>query len=268
MAHYNKADFVAGLRKVGLGRGDIVFGHSNIGFFGVPEEGRSVDVAFEVILEAFREVLGDEGTIVAPAFTYSFPQGEVFDVDDSPGIGGVFAEKLRALPDSVRSQDPAVSVVALGRQAEALTGDQPSNSYDPDAFFGRLLQYEAKVCNMNFDAASTFVHFAERECQVPYRFDKTFQGTIRERGLERPAENTIWVRYLHDELVAVFEPFDRLAVDNGLCQVANVGRGFVKAMTIRDQFNLVCDTLKSDPWFLTQAGVSGNVPHIDPATMR
>jgi len=164
------------------------------------------------------------------------------------------------LPESFRSHDPSVSVVALGGAAEEITSDMPENSYDENGIFGRLLKMEAKACNMNIDAATTFVHYAERELGVPYRFDKVFQGRIRVNGVEKEARNSIWVRYLIDETQPVFEPFDQIAMENGYCRMERIGRGFIKVMTIQDQFKVVEETLPEYPWFLTKAGVTGNIP--------
>lgn len=266
MAHYSKQSLVTALRNAGLNKGDIVFGHSNIGFFGFPVEGRDKDTIFEVILDAFFEVIGTEGTLVAPAFTYSFPKGEVFDPDKTPGIGGTFSEMLRSLPESYRSVDPSVSVVAIGGRAKEVTENMPLNSYDEDGIFGRLLRFNAKACNMNIDAATTFVHYAERVFQVPYRFDKTFAGVIRQDKTDIKTSNTIWVRYLLDETEPKFEPFDKIAMEKGYCRQELVGRGFVKVMTIRDQFRLVEETLPENPWFLTRAGLTGNIP--DPSKFK
>lgn len=266
MAHYNRSHFVKALRNAGVGRGDILFGHSHIGFFGFPEEGRDQETVFKVILDAIFEVIGDEGTIVAPAFTYSFPKDELFDPVESVGIGGMFAEMLRKIPESRRSHDPSVSVVALGAVADQITVNMPENSYSSEGIFGRLLSMEAKAFNMNIDAATTFVHYAEREMEVPYRFDKVFSGYIRLNGQEREIQNSIWVRYLVDETFPVFEPFDRIAVEKGYCQMERIGRGFIKVMTLKNQFKLVEETLPHEPWFLTKAGLTGKIPDLSQFT--
>ncbi len=260
MAHYNRKELASALRDSGLQRGDIVFGHSNIGFFGLPEEGSDRQTVFEVVLDAFFDVIGPEGTVVVPTFTYSFPKGEIYDPNETPGIGGMFAEMVRLLPESYRSHDPCVSVAAIGGKADELTRNVPQNTYSDDGIFGRLLSHEAKTCNLNIDAATTFVHYAERKTGVPYRFDKTFSGVIRINGEEKKTKSTIFVHYLVDEVEPVFEPFDRIAMEQKLCKKSEVGRGFVKTMKITDQFRLVQETLDKDPWFLTAAGQTGRIP--------
>jgi aminoglycoside 3-N-acetyltransferase len=139
-----------------------------------------------------------------------------------------------------------------------LTRNASTNSFDDDSFFARLFRCHGKILNLNFDAGSTFVHFVERELGVRYRFDKTFTGIIRQNGVERPANSTIWVRYLSDDaLEAAFEPFDKLAREQGLFVTSRLGRGELGTISAQDTYNLVCRTLGKRPWFLTKAEALG-----------
>jgi len=257
---YSRRQLAEAIAATGVGAGDIVFSHGNIGFFGVPEEGRSPDVVFEVISGAFFDVLGPEGTLVVPTFTYSFSQNQPFDYDNTPSDCGVFTEMVRTSPDSLRSEDPNVSVCAIGAKAVELTRDVPENAYAPNSFFGRLLAANGVICNLNFDAGSTFVHYVERCLEVPYRFDKAFDGTFVRDGLETRRRSVIWVRHLHPGTVAQFESFSELAKDAGRFRTQRVGRGFVGAITASDTYELIESTLPARPWLLTAADKTGEVP--------
>ena len=136
--HYCQKDLVNALKYVGLKPGDMVFSHSNIGYFGLPEGERSVNNAFQTIVNAFLEVIGAEGTLVVPTFSYSFSQGQDFDPDKTPSSCGVFTELLRTLPDSCRSEEPNISVTAIGQKAEKVTQKLPKNAYGYDSFFDRF----------------------------------------------------------------------------------------------------------------------------------
>jgi aminoglycoside 3-N-acetyltransferase len=136
------------------------------------------------------------------------------------------------------------------------------NSFDFRAsFFARFSSLGGKVLNLNFDAGSTFVHFVERELHVPYRFDKTFVGTIKYvLGLKRVVRSTIWVRYLDDALEAEFTAFDRLARERGMFQTERLGRGEIGVISAADTYKLIEETLPKRPWFLTKAEVLGVEP--------
>jgi aminoglycoside 3-N-acetyltransferase len=261
MQDYSKADLKAALDRLPLERGDVVFCHSNLGFFGRAEGISNASDLCEMFFDAVMERLGPNGTLCVPTFTYSFPNGEVFDWADGPSKMGLFAEWVRKR--RCRSADPCYSVAVIGAKPE-LVELVAENSFDSRAsFFARLWIEEGKILNLNFDAGSTFVHWVERELDVPYRFDKAFRGVMRGLGEDVPVRSTIWVRYLDDALEARFEAFDQLARERGMFKTATLGRGEIGVISAHDTYNLIEETLPSRPWFLTKAEVLGVEP--DPA---
>ena len=267
-ADYDRAAIARCLAGLPLSAGDVVLSHSNIGFFGRLEGAQGADDVCAALAEAILARIGPGGTLVVPTFTYSFPNKEVFDVENSFSKMGVFAEWVRRQPNARRSADPCYSVAAIGAWATELTQAAPENSFGPDSFFERFHKLGGKVLNLNFDAGSTLIHYVERVLRVPYRFDKTFHGTIREQGREREATSVIWVRYLSDDaLAAVFEPFDTVARTSGRFVTRPLGRGTVGVISSRDTYELIAETLPLRPWFLTKAeGLGVTNPRIVPET--
>lgn len=265
-AHYGAADLRAALAALPLARGDVLFLHANIGFFGRAEGAADAPALCRLFLEALQERVGPEGTLVVPAFTYSFPRRQVFDPAHSSAADmGTFAEWLRQQPGAHRSVDPCYSVAALGAQAEALTRDAPVNSFGKHSFFARFAAADGVILNLNFDAGSTFLHYLERERRVPYRFDKTFEGFIEQNGAKRQARSTIHVRYgSTDATEAVFEPFHRVAVEAGLFHATTLGRGRLGCIRAGDCARLLSDTLPTRPWLLTRADALGAMPALEP----
>ncbi len=261
--HYSRKDLVAALQDIGLKKGDTVFSHSNVGFLGLPDTGRNAQHVFNAIVDAFLEVLGDQGTLIVPTFTYSFSQNKIFDLDNTPSDCGMFTEMLRQSKNAYRSEDPNISVAAIGAKAKEMTANAPENSYGCDSFFDRFYKTKGVICNINFDAGSTFVHYVERVLQVPYRFDKSFTGIFQKNNRQEKRKSTIWVRQLADGTSASFEPFSKLALERDLYKMAKVGRGFVGAISAEQTFNLIKETLPTRPWLLTEAEVLGIKPAIN-----
>lgn len=256
-AAYDRRQFAAALRDVGLAPGMTVFSHSNIGFFGFPAEGRTPAIAGQTILGAFLDVLGPDGVLAVPTFTYSFAKGEDFDPDRTPSACGVFAEMLRRHPDAVRSADPMFSVAAIGAGAAALTANAPPDCFGEDSFWGRFLRRDGWICNLNCDAGSTFLHYVERRLGVPYRFAKTFRGNVLRNGLARPATAIHFCRDLdRPEDVAAFERFDRRAREAGIVRTARVGRGEIVAMRAAAVLAFLERELPREPRLLTQGGAT------------
>jgi aminoglycoside 3-N-acetyltransferase len=265
MSDYSKSDIKAALDRLPLERGDVIFCHSNLGFFGRAEGVSNASSLCEMFFDAIMERLGPNGTLCVPTFTYSFPRGEVYDPEVGAPEMGMLSEWVREHPAKFRSFDPCYSVAAIGPRCWrfiAMTADA-ENSFDSRSFFARFSRAGGKVMNLNFDAGSTFVHWVERELSVPYRFDKTFIGTIRTSGVEERAKSTIWVRYLDDALEARFEVFDALARERGMFKTASLGRGELGVISASDTYRLIEETLPKRPWFLTKAEVLGVTP--DPA---
>jgi len=263
---YERADLAAALAKLPLAKGDVLFCHSNLGFFGNMAGVSNSDTLCRIFLDEILERVAPGGTLAVPTFTLSFTNGEVFDPRSTPSAMGMFAEWIRRQPNAKRSCDPCFSVAAIGAKAEWLTHKVSANSYDDNSFFGRLASCSGKILNLNFDAGSTFIHFVERKLKVPYRFDKSFVGVIRESGHERRATSTIWVRYLSDDsLEAAFEAFDGVARAEGLFVTAGLGRGQLGVISADATADLIARTIKRRPWFLTRAERLGiSAPRIVP----
>lgn len=262
MIDYSKENLSAAFTRVGLKKGDSVFCHSNVGFLGTPAGGKTADNIFYTILNAFLDVIGEEGTLIVPTFTYSFPQQKIFDPVASSSDCGFFTEMLRQKNEAYRSLDPCVSVAAIGRRAREFTIDVPSNSYGENSFFARFHQANGIICNINYDAGSTFIHYVERELQVPYRFDKTFTGIVQQHGKRETKQSTIWVRYLVPGTEAKCDTLMALLREQQLYNIAEVGRGFVGAIAAASLFNFIQQTIKIRPWFLTEAEILNLIPEI------
>ena len=166
----------------------------------------------------------------------------------------IFAEWVRNHSQSIRSEDPCYSVAAIGGDSSFLVNDLPPNSFGEDSFFDRFSHKNGKILNLNFDAGSTFIHYVERKLGTTYRFDKTFQGEICNKGVHQLLDWTIWVRYLSDDALEFdSKPFDRLARDRHLFPVVPLGRGQMGLITAQNTFTCIAETLPSRPWFLTRA---------------
>src|SRR5688572_6461533 len=158
MSDYSKADIKAALDRLPLERGDVVFCHSNLGFFGRADGVSDASSLCEMFFDCIMGRLGPNGTLCVPTFTYSFskPEPEAFDWSSTPSLNmGMFAEWVRNYPAALRSCDPCYSVAGVGSQWRIL-GDVAENSFDARAsFFARLFREGGKILNLNFDAGST-----------------------------------------------------------------------------------------------------------------
>jgi aminoglycoside 3-N-acetyltransferase len=253
---YTRSDIVDSLRAVGLGEGDSVFSHSNLGFFGQLEGGNSMEEYCQIFYDAIRNVIGESGTFVVPTFTYSFTDGNFFDPSETESDMGMLSEYIRTLPKSIRSSDPNFSVTAIGPNAEYFTKNPPSHSFGQNSFWERFLAAQGKFCNFNFDSASTFIHYVERCLDVPYRWDKPFAGTLRQGNSEQRRVFYHYVRDLQsDDSTPNFEGFDKYASEEGVVNRRDLGKGQVVMISAQDTYDITESGYLNDQSFL----ISGSV---------
>jgi aminoglycoside 3-N-acetyltransferase len=115
-----RADIAAGLRRLGIGQGDIVFFHSSLKSLG------RVDGGPEAVIAGLLEATGPAGTVVAPVFTLTErlgPFGSWYHHTTTPSTVGLITETLRRRPDAQRSFHPIHSVAAAGRLARFVTAE-------------------------------------------------------------------------------------------------------------------------------------------------
>lgn len=250
-ADYTAKDIAATLDRVGVTAGDRIFVHSNLGFFGTLEGAEDREDYCGTFCSTIREVLGEDGTLVVPTFTYSFCNGEPYDPHRTESVCGMFSEHVRRLPGAFRSRDANFSVAALGADARDLTADAPAHSFGPGSFWERFLEVGGTYCNLNFDAASTAVHYVERCLRVPYRWDKPFPGVLVERGTPKRRTFYHFVRDLDNpDHEPDFAAFDARASEDGLVRRADLGRGQVVAISARDTYDVIERAYLEDPAFL------------------
>jgi len=247
-ANYTRQDIENALSQLKVGKGDLIFLHSNIGFFGMLEGAKSAKDICSTFDEVLRDCVGSQGTIVHPTFSYSFCRREEFDVANTPGVCGVLSEYARNQPSYTRYGDANFSVVVSGALSEQLTKNPTEHSFGPNCFWERFLANEGKFVNLNFDAGSTFVHFVEKELNVSYRYDKSFEGVyVNGKNQEQKA----FIHYVRDldepKHEPVFDKFDAKAKALDLAQTAKLGRGQILTITAEDTRKLIREEIKSNP---------------------
>jgi aminoglycoside 3-N-acetyltransferase len=156
-------EFEQALRKLGVAPGQVLFVHSGADWL------RSVEGGPIKILELFRRILGDEGTLALPSFPFDGLAAEyiataTFDARRSPSKMGLLTELFRRLPGVRRSLHPTHPVCAVGRLAEHLTNSHhlDARPFGPSSPFGRLEEEQGKVLMLGVNSDFlTHVHVVE-----------------------------------------------------------------------------------------------------------
>lgn len=256
MADYAKQNIIEALKNLGISQGDSLFCHANIGFFGRLEDVKSPKDYYEIFKNAIFEVIGDDGTLVCPTFSYSFCRKQDFDVKNTQGVCGAFSELMKEDETAIRSVDANFSIVAIGKNAQYFTQESPDNSFGENCFWERFLKSEGIFCNFNFDSGSTFIHYVEKCLKVPYRWDKAFEGFVVNGEKKEKRTFYHFVYDLENENhTPDFTKFDKRAKELGFAKTANLGKGQVLKISAKDTFDIIEKQLKITPNFL----IKGNL---------
>lgn len=192
------------LVTLGLRPGATVLAHASL---------RRVGVGPDMALDALRDVLGPEGTLVVPTFTAGnsdtspayrdrirnmttdqikalHKEMPPFDPDRTPSEGmGQLAEAVRRTEGRVRSTHPQTSFAAVGARAEELlAGHDGSCHLGESSPLGRLYEAGAQVLLMGvgFEVCSAF-HLAEYRVPDPPR--RRYRCVVGRGGVGR------WIGY-------------------------------------------------------------------------
>ena len=267
---YSPSELAAAIADSGLSPGEVVFLTAGLGNLGTPTGDTTFEEVSRIAVEAIMDVVGPSGGIIAPTYTYSFGEGAndegglpVFDVQRAKSQLGLFSEWFRCHAADVRSEDPMVSVAALGDQASYLIQDLPSTSYGHGSIFERLLSIKSGVLNLGMGPRWTpFIHYVDFLCQVPHRYEKTFTGIIRRDDGERTVDWTYHVPVRIPNARGLGEMNGQAAFAAGLWGETRIGRSRILHTPYRAYFDFTLERSKRDPWNLA-VGPAVDVSHIE-----
>ncbi len=193
---FTTKDLILALEKVGVKSGDILCVHTEIFNFGTPLLPKNEFLS--AVLECFWQVLGKNGTLIMPTFTYSFCKNKPFNKLESGSTMGVLTEFFRKQKGVFRSDDPIFSFAVSGAKKDLFL--KPcATCFGVGSVYDELARNNGKIMLFGTDKLGyTFTHFVEEVANVSYRYFKEFSGIlIDEKGEEKNAKIKYFVRDLN-----------------------------------------------------------------------
>jgi aminoglycoside 3-N-acetyltransferase len=157
------------LCKLGVGQGDNIMLHADLRLFGKIEGG------FNTIIDELLSIIGEEGTIVTPSFTFTFPY--TFDLLKSHSKIGGLTNLFAKHPNVMRVPDGMTSYYIIGSRAHELIENWDNTSYGQHSIIGQMLKLDGSILQFDTEILS-LIHYVEQEVGVPYRELKRFDGKI------------------------------------------------------------------------------------------
>lgn len=241
-----KDDILSALKETGVRNGQTIMVHTSLKSLGFVCGGA------QTIIEALIESVGRDGTIMMPAQSWKNldPASGVhweepvewwdiirenwpaYDKDITPtNTMGAVAEMFRKWPGTLRSDHPARSVAANGKNAEYLTsGHDLSDIFGESSPIGKLYALNGYVLllGVGYDK-NTSLHLADVRAEYPGKHNCTEYSAIKENG------KRVWKEY--STLYVDGEDFTRIGEDfekEFLVKQTILGNGTMKFMKQRE----------------------------------
>ena len=209
-----RKEIAAELRALGLKKGDIVLLHSSFLSLGEVRNGPGE------VIGAFLDVIGSEGTILAPAF----------------GRLGVLADEVRRLPGAVISSCPPGCVAACGPAAEELCKDhwKAETAHGSGTPYTRLAEMGGFICLLGVDQdRNTSLHSIEALLELPYLSTRTV--TVRDPAGGEVERSYRFFPGPHRNFLGV----DRILRDSGAMKIRRIGNAQVRLIDSARMFEVL-----------------------------
>jgi aminoglycoside 3-N-acetyltransferase len=196
------------LDRLGIGKGDILYVGSDIAAVVVLAnrelefKGREDrDVFLNHLVDAIKEHVGEEGTLLVPVYSWKWCKGEPFDYYKTQGEVGAYNNfVLNNRSDFKRTKHPIYSFMVWGKDAEMLCAMNNQEAWGEASPFYYLHHNGGKEFDINVSGlrSMTFKHYVEMSCRVPYRYPKYFLADYTdESGVTEERCYSMYVRDLN-----------------------------------------------------------------------
>jgi len=238
-------EIMAALRRVGLGRGDVLFVHNSIKALGYVVGGP------EAVVDALLFTVGPSGHVAVPTFTSCRVRpdggGNVFDAVTSRSRLGIIGETLRRRPTAHRSLHPTKSLAAIGpRAADLVAGAAAGTDFDIDGPYGRLVAWGAWVVFLGTHiGGNSMLHVVEDWLDLPYM--ATCEALVRTRGeVVRVPERRAPVGH-RGFYGGENRPFNQAFLATGRVRATHLNHTLIRAIPARALVRFALDAERATP---------------------
>ena len=198
------------LIKVGLKKGDTVLVHSQLLKVGIPEE--DVFDLGEYYLDIILEIIGDDGELVLPAFTYSYCKKKVFSpLKDMSSVSELANTCIRN-HIGYRTLDPIFSYVIVNPKSAEQSFSNVCFDFD-NGMAGYLASKKAKYLMIGDQIYFTLWHACEQQLHTYNRFMKKFSGITKINGVENNSDYYFYCRRYCDNTIRNVPELKRIVFD-------------------------------------------------------
>ena len=195
----NEINYAELISDIGIEKGDIIDVASALR--GLTQYCRSNELVFDAnhLIDALIEAVGSEGTVMIRTFTWDFCEQIPFDILHSPSQVGALGNVALERKEFKRTQHPIYSWMVWGKYQEYLCNLNNICAFGKGTPFEFLYRNNARMVRIGNtrEWGLTQRHLAEKLAEVPYRYEKVFEGEyIDSNGVSSTKKYSMYVRQL------------------------------------------------------------------------
>ena len=220
------------------------------------------------LIEVILNVAGPDRTVLMPTYTGGFREG-VVDLDTEPSRTGVLTEAFRKHPDTLRTASAFFSFACSGPDASFLAALRPDDAWGDGSVLDWVEKNNAEIITLgeSWDFVS-ITHLGEWKARVPYRYPKTFTGTMIYQGSRQSLTERLFVRSLSPDVHNNWRRLDTILPAIGM-RSESLGSGQIASVSAQPLLAGQLEALEQDPFCFTQDPDSiRNVPFQHPVELH
>lgn len=258
-------DFMRAFAITGACDCDYLYIHTGLSF-GLPTTSK------RQILSTLVELIINTGVpnIIFPTYTFSFCNGEAFDVQHSKTWMGALNEFARNDIRFERSRDPMLSVCISGNDKSIVRDIGKysignGSSYD---ILDRKNGVKFMFLGIKLGACFTYMHFLEYIAKVPYRYQRKFEGTLCNYGVCHPDDYYLFVRYNGVLPNQASYEFEKMLEKSGHLKTALIGENAISVIDKEPARELYLNLLDADQYHFVTGDIKSRDTTFEADKMR
>lgn len=247
---YRTQDLAEDFSRIGLRPGDSLVLHSSLKSMGKTAEGA------KTVIDALLQVLGPEGNLLVPTYTYSLIiwNTEPYDHAASRSRVGAITEEVRHRPGSIRSFHPSHSVSVIGPAAHVITANHlHSTPIGRGSPLDRMRLRHAKILMLGtYQDTNSSLHLAEVLTGLPYTSVAFQDDTDYETGWFFNEQRQIEYVQLHEfpGCSRGFRNIEHHFREDGVLHDVHVGQAACQLLDLQQMCRSAEAILQRDPLLL------------------
>lgn len=247
-----KNNIITKLKKIGIRKNDTLLIHGDsiiLNFI----NGSSIKKKYINLISILKNIIGKNGNIIIPTFTYSFTKTKKFDLYNSKSQIGNFSENIRLLYTKHRSQHPIFSYVIIGKDEKFFLNSNNSDCFGEDTLLDRFHKKQGKIvclgCGFN---RITFAIYVEQSCGVKYRFFKYFSGKIKLQNKIIKTKVRYFVRNTKLKTDLDLSDVKNRLIKNKKLYMSDINRIGIHCVSTKDFFKATKDLLSKNKFAIIE----------------